>query len=108
MEVARCTAMVLPSMKALSSWISVPFLAAKRAGMCWYFWVKSTFFLRSSVMSMVAMMASYLRDSSAGMMPSQSCLIRVHFTFISSHRALAMSMSKPFTSPLGSVQEKGG
>ena len=27
-------------------------------------------------MSMVAMMASYLRDSSAGMMPSQSCLIR--------------------------------
>ena len=59
-------------------------------------------------MSMVEMMASYFLASSPGMMPSQSCFTMVHLTCICSHRALAISTSNPLTSPLGSVQEKGG
>src|SRR3546814_10708734 len=63
--------------------------------------VKSTFSLRSSVIDIEAMMASYLRACRAGMMPSQSWVISSHSTFISSQSALAMSMSKPTRLPSG-------
>ncbi len=53
-----------------------------------YVVVKATRLARSSVAFMPAMMTSYLPASSAGMMPSQSCATKVHFTFIFSQSAL--------------------
>ena len=70
--------------------------------------LNATFFLRSSVMDMDAMMASYLRASSAGMMPSQSCCTSVHSAPISAHSALAMSMSKPTSLPSAVTELNGG
>ena len=70
--------------------------------------VKFTFFFRSGVIDIEAMMASYFFASRAGMIPSQSCLTSSHSTFICSHRASAISMSKPFNSPDGVVSENGG
>ena len=70
--------------------------------------VKSTFFLRSSVVVMDAMIASYFLARSAGMMPSQSCLTSVHSAFRLAYKALAISMSKPFISPSGVISLKNG
>ncbi|MCY1307128.1 hypothetical protein D9M70_570300 [compost metagenome] len=70
--------------------------------------VKSTFSLRSAVIDMDAMMASNFLAISAGMMPSQSCVTKVHSAFISVHSALAMSMSKPVSVPSAARLLKGG
>ena len=40
---------------------------------------------------------------SAGMMPSKSCGIHTHFTFIFAHSALVRSTSKPIIWPLGAI-----
>jgi hypothetical protein len=63
---------------------------------------------RSGVIDIEATMASHLRSSRAGMMPSQSVFTISHEAPISAQRALAMSMSKPTTSPAALVSENGG
>ena len=68
----------------------------------------ATRFLRSSVIDIEAEIASNLRLSSAGIMPSHSCLTQVHLAFSSSHKALAMSTSKPCTAPAVSTVLNGG
>ena len=70
--------------------------------------MNATFFLRSSVIDIEATIASYLRASNAGMMPSQSCWTSVHSAPISSHSALAMSMSKPTNVPSADTALNGG
>ena len=70
--------------------------------------MKSTARLRSSVIDMLATMASYLRASSPGMIPSQSWRTNSHVTFILSQSAWAISMSKPMSSPDGSIWLNGG
>jgi hypothetical protein len=70
--------------------------------------VNATDFLRSSVIVIEAMIASYLRALSAGMMPSQSCWTSSHSTFICSHKAQAMSISKPSSLPFGVTWLNGG
>ncbi len=42
------------------------------------------------------------------MMPSQSWITNSHSKFAASHSALAMSMSKPTSLPLGSIELNGG
>ncbi|CSC85275.1 Uncharacterised protein [Vibrio cholerae] len=61
--------------------------------------MKSTFFLRSSVIDIAAIMASYLRANSEGIMPSQSCGTILHSTCISAHNALAISTTKTHRFP---------
>ncbi|MNG10490.1 hypothetical protein D3C76_1147070 [compost metagenome] len=53
--------------------------------------MKSTDFLRSSVMVMEERTASTFFTLSEGIRPSNSCSIHWHLTFISSHMALPMS-----------------
>ncbi|MNL38743.1 hypothetical protein D3C87_1609780 [compost metagenome] len=57
---------------------------------------------------MEAMIASNFLDCRAGMMPSQSLVTKVHSVFIWTQSALAMSISKPVSSPLDSRTLKGG
>ena len=63
---------------------------------------------RSGVIDIEATMASHLRSIRAGMMPSQSVLTISHSAPMAAHIALAMSMSKPTTSPEEVVSENGG
>ncbi|MCY1451856.1 hypothetical protein D9M71_687450 [compost metagenome] len=70
--------------------------------------MKSTACLRSSVIDMEAAMKSNFLAFSAGMMPSQSEVTISHSACIFTHRALAISTSKPTTLPLASIWLKGG
>jgi hypothetical protein len=70
--------------------------------------VKSTTSLRLSVIDIEATIASYFLAIRPGMMPSQSCTTNSHSKFAASHSALAMSTSKPTSSPLVAIELNGG
>ncbi|MCY1239825.1 hypothetical protein D9M72_526410 [compost metagenome] len=69
---------------------------------------KATLRWRSGVIAMDDTTASYFFASRPGMMPSHSCFTSVQRTFISSHRELAISTSKPARLPSGLTKLYGG
>ena len=53
-------------------------------------------------------MASYFLASKPGIMPSQSWTTNSHLKCAALHSAFAMSMSKPISLPLESIELNGG